>query len=157
MPINFMNQNCLKFLGLSGLLLGLISGLPAQAETCRPLKVIGADGTSVKKTVSPISTLVTNNNWNTDFAVPGGVNFNRYVATIIPENNANYDLKFILKYSDKTSSEFYDKANVPVKVKKPVTMVGEPRSQSEPYQANVFVGGISAIGNTYTVSVAACR
>ncbi|AFY75283.1 hypothetical protein Syn7502_03434 [Synechococcus sp. PCC 7502] len=154
-----MLANLLKHqLGLKLLvLLGLIAVSPVRAETCHPLNVIGGDGVKVRKTVSPISTLVTNNNWNTDFAVSGGVIFNRYVATVIPENNANYDLKLILKFSDNTTSEFYNKSNVAVKVNKPVTMVGEPRSQTEPYQINVFVGGINAIGNTYTVSVIGCR
>lgn len=151
-----LNQSNLKFLGLS-MVLCLISTPSVQAQVCRPLKLIGGEGTRVKKTVSPISTLITNNNWNTDFAVPGGVPFSRYVATIVPENNANYDLKLNLKYSDNTSSEFYNQNNVAVKVRKPINMTAETGTQSEPYQINVFVGGISAIGNTYTVSVLGCR
>ncbi len=151
----FLNSG-LKFLGVAVLLLSLSLASSVQAETCTALNVLGAAGTKVKKTVSPISTLVTNNNWNTDFAVPGGRSFNRYVATIVPENNANYDLKLNLKYSDNSSSEAYKKDNVAVKVGQPVRMSGVPQSQSEPFQVNVFVGGVSAIGNTYTVSVAGC-
>lgn len=151
-----LNFNSFKFLGVVGLVLSLSLASTVQAETCTALKVIGAVGTKVKKTVSPISTLVTNNNWNTDFAVPDGRTFSRYVATIMPENNANYDVKLNLKYSDKSSSEVYKKDNAAVKVGVPLNMSGAPRSQSEPFEVNVFVGGISAIGNTYTVSVAGC-
>jgi hypothetical protein len=127
-----------------------------NAEVCRDLNVVGGSGTKVTKRVSPPGTLFTQNNWNTDFAVPGGIVFSRYVATIMPKNDANFDLKLFLKYSDRTSSEFYNKLGVPVRVGKPITLVGEPRSASEPFQINVFVGGNSAIGNTYTVSVKAC-
>ena len=151
-----LNSNSLNFLGVVSLVLSLSLASSVQAETCTPLKVIGAVGTKVKKTVSPISTLVTNNNWNTDFAVPGGRSFNRYVATIMPENNANYDVKLNLKYSDKSSGEVYKQDNVAVKAGVPLNMSGAPRSQSEPFEVNVFVGGISAIGNTYSVSVAGC-
>jgi len=152
----FLNPSRLRFLGVLGLLLSLALASSAQAETCSALNIIGATGTKAKKTVSPISTLVTNNNWNTDFAVAGGRSFNRYVATIVPENDANYDVKLSLKYSDNSSNEAYRKDGVPVKVGRPLRLVGVPRSQSEPFQVNVFVGGISAIGNTYTVSVAGC-
>ncbi|AFY74073.1 hypothetical protein Syn7502_02051 [Synechococcus sp. PCC 7502] len=151
------NSTQITVLGLTGLLLGLSFALPIQAETCSALKVIGANGTKVQKTVSPISTLVTNNNWNTDFAVTGGRSFNRYVATIIPENNANYDVKLNLKYSDNSSTEVDKRDNVAVKVRQPLRLEGIPRSQGEPFQVNVFVGGINAIGNTYTVSVAGCN
>ncbi|NCS33923.1 MAG: hypothetical protein GPJ14_06315 [Microcystis aeruginosa G11-01] len=127
-----------------------------NAETCRPLNVVGGAGTKVTKRVSPPGTLLTQNNWNTDFAVPGGIVFSRYVATIMPDNDANFDIKLFLKYSDRTSSEFYNKTGVPVRANKPITLVGEPRSASAPSLVNVFVGGNSAIGNTYTVSVKAC-
>jgi hypothetical protein len=152
-----LSLNGIKLIGVVSLVLSLSLASTVQAETCTALKIIGAEGVKVKKTVSPISTLVTNNNWNTDFAVPGGRSFNRYVATIVPENNANYDVKLNLKYSDKSSAEVYKQDNAAVKVGVPLNMVGAPRAQSEPYQVNVFVGGISAIGNTYTVSVAGCN
>jgi hypothetical protein len=152
----FLNSIGLRFLGVVGILLGLSFASSVQAETCTALNVIGGTGTEVKKTVSPLSTLVSNNNWNTDFAIPSGSTFNRYVATILPENNANYDVKLILKYSDNSTSGAYRKDNVEVKVGRPLKLVGAPRSQSDPFQVNVFVGGISAIGNTYTVSVAGC-
>jgi hypothetical protein len=146
----------LGFLGIVGLCLSLNFASPTYAETCEPLNVVGADGISVKKTVSPFSTLVTNNNWNTDFAVPSDRSYNRYVATIVPENNANYDIELNLKYSDNSSGGAYKKDNVAVKVGQPLRLVGVPRSRRDPFQVNVFIGGLNAIGNTYTVSVDGC-
>jgi len=153
----YLNSISSKF--FIGILLSLSFTLPiesVEAQTCVPLKVIGGQGTKVKKTVSPLSTLVTNNNWNTDFAVPGGRSFNRYVATIVPENNANYDVKLNLKYSDNTSIESDRQDNIAVKVRQPIRLEGIPRATSEPFQVNVFVGGNSATGNTYTLSVSGC-
>ncbi|PZO38447.1 MAG: hypothetical protein DCF19_16105 [Pseudanabaena frigida] len=152
----FLNSVNAKLLGILGLLISLSFVSSAQAETCTALNVIGATGTSVKKTVSPFSTLVTNNNWNTDFAVPSDRSFNRYVATIIPENNANFDVELNLKYSDNSSSRAYKKDNVAVKVGKPLRLVGSPQPQLDPFQVNVFIGGLNAIGNTYTLSVLGC-
>ncbi len=151
-----LNSIGLKSLGILGLLLSLSFASSVQAETCDALDVIGATGTNVKKTVSPFSTLVTNNNWNTDFAVPSDRSFNRYVATIMPENDANYDLELNLKYSDNSSNRAYKKDNLAVKVGQTLTLVGVPPSQRNPFQINVFVGGLNAIGNTYSVSVLGC-
>jgi hypothetical protein len=152
----FPNPIGIRVLGVAGILLGLSLAPSVRAETCTALNVIGGTGTEVKKTVSPMGTLVSNNNWNTDFAIPSGSTFNRYVATIVPENNANYDVKLNLKYSDNSTGGAYRKDNVAVKVGQPLRIVGTPRANSDPFQVNVFVGGISAIGNTYTVSVLGC-
>ncbi len=146
----------LRYIGIAALLLGLSLTSPAQAETCIDLNVVGADGTSVKKTVSPFSTLVTSNNWNTDFAVPSDRSFSRYVATIVPENSANYDVELNLKYRDNSSSRSYKKDNVAVKFGQPLRVVGVPQSRRDPFQVNIFIGGLNAIGNTYTVSVLGC-
>ena len=146
----------LSFLGIIGLYLSLNFASPTHAETCEPLNVIGANGITVKKTVSPFSTLVTKNNWNTDFAVPSDRSYSRYVVTIDPQNNAYYDIELNLKYSDNSSSGAYKKANVAVKFGQPLIFIGVPQSRRDPYQVNVFIGGLNAIGNTYTVSVDGC-
>ncbi len=144
--------------GLGSLCLfsALLFTSPVKAETCRALNVIGGEGTKVTKTVSPLSTLVTNNNWNTDFSVPGGRANNRYVATLVSNNDAAYDIKLNLKYSNNTADELYAKNSQTLKVGQPFKISGEPRAKNEPYQINVFVGGLSAIGNTLTLSVDAC-
>jgi hypothetical protein len=152
----FLKSFELKLLVVSGLLLSLSFVSSAQADECYPLNVIGDIGTTVKKTVSPFSTLVTSNNWNTDFSVPSDRSFNSYEATIIPENDANYDLELSLKYRDRSSSRSYKKDNVGVKVGQPLKLIGVPQSPRNPSQINVFVGGLNAIGNTYSISVEGC-
>ncbi|CAN1212848.1 DUF2808 domain-containing protein [Tumidithrix helvetica PCC 7403] len=129
----------------------------AKAETCHALNVVGGTGTQVTKTVSPLGTLITNDNWNTDFSIPGGKVYNRYVVTIVSKNEATYDLRLKLKYSNNTADEFYNKNSVAFNVGQSLQLVGVPRSQVEPYQINMFVGGLPAIGNTYTLSVDACN
>jgi hypothetical protein len=152
----FLKSFQLKILVAFGLLLSLSFVSSAQADECYPLNVIGDTGTTVKKTVSPFSTLVTSNNWNTDFSVPSDRSFNSFEATIVPENNANYDVEMSLKYRDRSSSRSYKKDNVAVKVGQPLRLIGIPQSPSNPFQVNVFVGGLNAIGNTYSVSVEGC-
>ena len=152
----FLKSFELKLSVVFGLLLSLSFVSSAQADECYPLNVIGDTGTTVKKTVSPFSTLVTSNNWNTDFTVPSDYSFNSYEATIVPENNANYDVELSLKYRDLSSSRSYKKDNVAVKVGQPLNLIGIPQSPRNPSQINVFVGGLNAIGNTYSVSVVGC-
>jgi len=152
----FLNSHRLKLAGIIGLILSLSLGSSAQAETCYPLDVIGGDGTTATKTVSPFSTLVTSNNWNTDFAVPSNRAFTSYEATIVTESNANYDVELNLKYSDNSSSASYKKFPAEVVFGEPLKVIGSPRAQRDPYQVNVFVGGLNAIGKTYTVSVTGC-
>jgi hypothetical protein len=152
-----LNHSALRLLGFLGLIsLSLLSS-PSQAETCTDLNLIGGTGTKVTKTVSPFSTLVTNNNWNTDFAVPSDRSFNRYLATILPENNANYDIELNLKYNDSSSSSGYKKDNVAVVAGQQLVLSAMPISKRNPFQVNIFVGGLNAIGNTYTVSVSGCK
>jgi hypothetical protein len=60
-------------LSLSAVLLS--SHLPAAAQNCRPLSLLGGEGSEVTKSVSqptvpgPFGVTITRNNWNTDWAV----------------------------------------------------------------------------------------
>jgi hypothetical protein len=71
--------------GISALLFSV--QLPTHAETCTPLSLVGGQGSEVTKTVSgptlpgPFGIKIKRNNWNTDWAVPGGRKFSRFVAT----------------------------------------------------------------------------
>ncbi|MBD2099474.1 hypothetical protein H6F94_00990 [Leptolyngbya sp. FACHB-261] len=131
---------------------------PAQAQACTALAVVGGRGTQVRKTVSPAGTLVTGNNWNTDFAVPNGNRFRRYTVTILPENDGQYNIQMYLKYSNDTSDQFYNQNNVRLTRGRRFYVSGQPRDNSnQPYQVNVYVGGTVALGNTYTASVVGCR
>ena len=53
-------------------------------------------------------------------------------------------------------SRAYKKDNVVVKLGQPLRLVGVPQSRRDPFQVNVFIGGLNVIGNTYTVSVDGC-
>jgi len=102
------------FLVITSLLVGGIWPVIAQTPSCTPLNVIGGKGgTQVKKTISPPGLLVSRNNWNTDFAVPGGANYSKYKATIIADNLGEYNIEVYLKYSDKTSDQVYKNTKVP--------------------------------------------
>lgn len=127
----------------------------AEARNCRPLAVVGGNGTVVEKKITPGGTLFTNDNWNTDFAVPSGRNFNLYTATITAKDNANYAIKLFLKYSNNTTDKFYDQTT-PLKKGKPLVISGEPRARESPYQINVLVGGLEAIGTEYSLTVSGC-
>jgi hypothetical protein len=39
----------------------------------------------------------------------------------------------------------------------PLEIIATPRQNQIPYQVNVLVGGLEAIGNSYKVSVKGCR
>lgn len=145
--------------GIVGTLLSLSwPGTPVSyAQTCTPLKVIGGQGTQAKKTVSPPGTPVSRNNWNTDFAVPSGIRFTRYVATIVPGSTAEYNVSVYLKYSNNTDDKIYDQGSIKLTQNQPLTVSGAPRADSSPYQVNVRIGNIETVGRSYTASVVACR
>lgn len=143
----------------SAVVFGAIVGiaLPANAEVCTRLGVVEGKGTvTIQKKVSVPGTPTSRSNWNTDFAVPGGTRFTRYVATIVPINGGKYKLQMNLKYSNKTADKVYDKT-VEVRDRQTITMSGSPRLNASPYQVNISVGGVEAVGNSYTASVSGCR
>jgi hypothetical protein len=144
--------------GIIGTLLTLSwPGTPASyAQTCSPLKVIGGQGTQAQKTISPPGTPVSRNNWNTDFAVPSGIRFTRYIATVIPGSTAEYNVQVYLKYSNNTDDKIYDQ-DIALTQNKPLRVSGAPRADSSPYQVNVRIGGIDKVGRSYIASVVACR
>jgi len=146
----------LLMVGFTGVL--MMSMIPSQAiaETCTPLNVLGGFGTSATKSVSIPATLWTRNNWNTDFSVPGGVRFNRYVVIMTAKNGAVFDMKTFLKYSDNTADNFLNQS-VPFNAGQTMTFVATPRPNDNPFAVNVFVGGISAVNSVYTLTVEACK
>ncbi len=139
----------------------LVSGsFPAIAQTpsssCIPLHVVGGKGTHVKKSVSPPGLLVNRNNWNTDFAVPGGTGFRNFTATIVPSDSASYNVAVYLKYSDKTSDQLYNQKSIKLDKDHPLKVSGSPRPNTQPYQVNIEVGGTTKLGYSYTASVVGC-
>ncbi len=139
-------------LGIVGMM-----GAPAIAQTCTSLKVVGAPGTRIEKTVSvPGAGLIARNNWNTDFTVPRGQSFRSYVATVTPKSTANFSIQMSLKYPNNAADTVFNQ-KVELKQDKPFTMTGSPRIGVTPFQVNLSVGGVEAVGSNYTVSVVGCR
>ena len=141
--------------------LGLGMSSPTQAQTCRSLEDVGGGGIEITKKVSPppigIGLFPIRSNWHTDFAVPGGSNFQYFVATILPVEGSSYDIDVNLKYSDDTLDQAYAVRNTALTVGEPLRVRADSRPSNNPFQVNVRVGGLNAEGNTYTVSVVACR
>ncbi|EKQ70804.1 hypothetical protein OsccyDRAFT_1109 [Leptolyngbyaceae cyanobacterium JSC-12] len=129
---------------------------PANAQTCAALPVVGGSGARVQKTVSPPGAgPVVRDNWNTDFSV-GRQGYRSYVATITPKNSGTYTILMNLKYSNDSVDKVFDE-KVVLKQGQPYRIQGTTRIGSTPYQVNLSVGGVEAIGNTYVASVAGCR
>jgi len=129
---------------------------PAKAQSCAALPIVDGKGTQVQKAVSPPSTGVTRDNWSTDFTVPSTQSFRRYVARIVPENGGEYRILVALKYNNNTSSTVFDRT-IQLPEQRPYNIQARAGGNSVPYQLNVEVGGIRAIGNTYTVSAFGCN
>ncbi|RPH90730.1 MAG: hypothetical protein EHM73_05555 [Chroococcales cyanobacterium metabat2.561] len=151
----------LFYLGLSAVLLS--SHLPVAAQNCRPLSLLGGEGSEVTKTVSqptvpgPFGVTITRNNWNTDWAVPGGRSFQRFIVTVSVPRAASFDIRLFLKYSDQTNEEFFNTNGVRIEPDKPLTITATVRANDQPFLVNLFVNGIQHIGNTYTASVVGCE
>lgn len=129
----------------------------AQPETCTPLSVVGAPSqTEVSKKVSLPSFLVTNTNWNTDFAVPSDASYSRFLVTITPTLGTNYDLAVTLKYSDDTVDGVYQEDGVTLPLTEPYVIEAPARTGETPYQVNILVGGPDSVENEYTASVMGC-
>lgn len=137
--------------------------LSFSAETCTPLQAVGGEvgQTVVEKTASVPSVPIgiaslKRDNWNTDFAVSSNVKYRRYVATLVPKTDGTYSIKMYLKYSNGTADEVYiQKPNLAAG--KSLVMSGNPRTNEQPYQINVFVGDVESVGKSYQISVKACR
>lgn len=136
---------------------------PAQADSCVPLRVVGGEGTQVRKEVSVPGTIGSRSNWNTDFEVPGGTYFSRYQVNIWSVKDNDYDVKVFLKYSDDTADNSYDRSNFPIpSVEKTggqpsLKISAQPRRGEQPFQVNALVGGTNAVGSNYTVAAYGCR
>ena len=144
-------------LGLTTAAMNLAMGSPAQAQSCRSFEDVGGGGTEVTKTVSTFGVLFIRSNWHTDFAVPGGGNFQYFVATILPIEGDTYDIDVNLKYSDDTVDQAFTTRNMVLTEGEPLRIRASSRPGDNPFRINVRVGGTQAEGNTYTVSVVGCR
>ncbi|WP_126147114.1 hypothetical protein [Synechococcus elongatus] len=142
----------------------LVSGLLSTTQplllsraNCTPLAVVGGAGTSVTKTVTPGGAgPFFRDNWDTDFAVPTDATFRRYVATIRSLSaSTTYQASLNLKYSNGTADQTF-KGSFALPRNGSQELVGQPRRDSQPFQVNVNLGGLKAVGSTYTLTVAGC-
>lgn len=140
---------------LLGLSIPLVSHSRANAaERCISFRPIGASGYEVRKTVSSAGvTPGVRNNWDTDFVVPGGVRFTRYIATITSELPANYNIIQNFKYGDRTSRQVFrrDDARLVGGVPFQVQVVPSGR---QPFQVNMNISGRQ--GSVYRVRASGC-
>lgn len=134
-----------------------LAATPARAETCTPLPVVDGRGTQVSKTVSPPGTFLTDNNWNTDFVVPQGSYYSRYVAEVTPKGAGDFSMKMFLKYRNDTADRVYDRSAVTLDRSETAYLDGTARQGSQPYQVNLLIGGIEATGESYSATVLGCR
>ncbi|NUN66539.1 hypothetical protein HCU40_17680 [Pseudanabaena biceps] len=148
--------NKLNFSGIVGLFISLAFASSTYAETCYLLPVTSTKNTIIKKTIFPITSVLTGDNWYTDFIVSSDRSFNSYEATIVSEHTANYNVELNLMYGDRPFDQSYKKDNVTIAVGKPLRLLGIPKSIQDPSQIKILVGGINAIGNTYTIFVEGC-
>lgn len=147
-------MNWLMNFAVVGTLLAV--ALPVGAQTCVPFPVVGGKDFEVEKEVSFVGTGIVRSNWNTDFRVPSDPPFKRYVATILPEDRGEYQVRITLKYGDKTTETVYD--NVIELPQNQLVMFNlTPRLERIPEQVNLVIGGVNAIGKNYTVSVVGCN
>ena len=148
---------------------GLTLSAQAKTETCIPITLVGGKGNQVIKTVSPptipagplgmLGVNITNNDWNTDWAVPlgDGKPFRRFLVTLLSNDGGPFEVRMYLKYGDQTSDEFYNQKSLKLANDKPLKIEAIPRANNQPYQVNVFVAGIDALGKSYSATVVGCR
>jgi hypothetical protein len=137
------------------------------APFCVPLPLVGGQGSTVTKIVSaptipagPLGLLgvdITNNNWNTDWALSGqGQPFKSFLITVTSPDTNPFEMRAYLKYSDQTNDEIFNQQTFSFTPNQPLKITGNPRPQQQPYQVNLFVAGVNALGKSYTASVLGC-
>jgi hypothetical protein len=154
--------NRFRIFSILGVFLGL--QIPVYAETCTPIPLVGGQGSTVTKSVSeptipaPFGIDITRNNWNTDWAVPSENNtFRRYMVEVSSNDGGTFDIRMYLKYSDQTADQFFNNEGANITSNKPLKIEASPRPDAQPYQVNLFVGGLGSLGQTYTATVMGCR
>lgn len=78
------------------------------------------------------------------------------MATITPKNGGVYSVLMNLKYPDDSVDTVF-KEKVDLTEGRPFTIRGTSRINERPYQVNLSIGGIEAVGNAYIASVTGCQ
>jgi hypothetical protein len=132
---------------------------PQAVPVCTPLKVVGGVGTSVTKAVSPPAPgLFSRNNWNTDFSVPNGATFTKYIADlkVLSSTGRNFKVQMNLKYPNGTVGQEFD-SWVMLAGGQSQQFTARPRVDMQPFQINMVVGGLDAMNTEYTLTVSGCN
>lgn len=149
-------------IGFLGLFLGVISitsiAICANAQAkveklpknCQYLKEVATNQTHIRKSIDSII----GKNFDTDFAVPPGMKFTSYKASMVPENEGTYGITVNLKYADNSVSSAFRK-DVALKNRVPYSLDFKSPTAKQPYQINLNINGNNK--NTYTIAVMACR
>lgn len=140
--------------------------LPPLPKNCRPLPLVGGQGSEVTKTASipgvrvplpgPAPSVGVRNNWNTDWFVPSGQPFRKYRVVFMPRNTAQYSVNMTLKYPDETNDQFHREPGKQFTANKPLIIETSPRMDLQPFQVNTNIGGLQSVGSRYTVAVSGC-
>jgi hypothetical protein len=140
--------------------------LPALPANCRPLPLVGGQGSEVTKTSSvpglrvplpgPAPSIGVRNNWNTDWFVPSGKSFRKYRVVFMPRDSGQYSVNMTLKYPDESNDQFYRESGRQFTANKPLIIETSPRIDLQPFQVNTNIGGVQAVGLRYTVAVSGC-
>ncbi|MDX2228159.1 MAG: hypothetical protein NW220_00885 [Leptolyngbyaceae cyanobacterium bins.349] len=131
--------------------------MPVQAdETCVAFRPLGSNTYEVRKSVSSTGvTPGTRNNWDTDFVVPPGTRFTRYIATVTSETPENYNIIINFRFADNTARQVFRRDGVRLVGGVPFQIIGEPPTgANQPVQINTNISGRQ--GATYRVSVSGC-
>ncbi len=140
--------------------------MPALPANCRPLPLVGGEGSTVTKTSSvpgfrvplpgPAPSVGVRNNWNTDWFVPSGQVFRKYRVVFMPRDNSEYSVNMTFKYPDDSIDQFYRERGRQFKANTPLVVETAPRNDLQPFQVNTNIGGVQSVGARYTVSAAGC-
>ncbi|MEO0867704.1 MAG: hypothetical protein AAFY17_04490, partial [Cyanobacteria bacterium J06642_11] len=131
--------------------------------TAQPLPLVGGEGSEVEKTPrnpplpvpGPIPGLRIRDNFNTDWEIPGGTAYEKFIVVVVPEESDDYDVEMSLKYGDDSRDRIYNEGDIELTAGDPIVVVVEPRPSLHPYQVNVRVGDES-IGNRYRATAIGC-
>lgn len=140
--------------------------LPPLPANCKPLSLVGGDGSEVTKTASvpglrvplpgPAPSVGIRNNWNTDWFVPSGQPFKLYRVTFMPHDDAEYSVNMTFKYPDNTIDQFFREQRKRFQANSHLIVEAAPRIDLQPFQVNTNIGGLQSVGARYTVAVAGC-
>jgi hypothetical protein len=125
-------------------------------ETCVAFRPMNSQTYEVQKTISASGvTPGFRNNWDTDFIVPGGTRFTRYIATITSVTPENFNIIVNFRFPDKTASQVFRRDGVRLVGGVPFQIIGDPPTGArQPFQINMNVSGRQ--GTSYRLSVSGC-